>query len=188
MVLGFKQNTPLSIKPIFQINKLYKMEIQEVRERIAELTSEIHKMERIAKNVTAFEGTNFPVKSPKLQIAINEIETARMCVGDLLRLIVLDDKARYPTRFIPADYGATCTEDLTNIVVNSDEKQVIGDMKSNLRDLLYQLLDFHTSLAVQMALGKQKFSLNEYNLYCQMAYVALKKADQQLGLRLGEIQ
>ena len=69
------------------------------------------------------------------------------------------------------------------ILSNTNEKEVILDMKSHLRDILYRAVDANANVYVSELDCKP----NEFKLYFQMAQIALKKADQQLGLRLSEI-
>lgn len=172
----------LKSQPILNIKTLI-MDIVKFKQLFVLVTKDIHKMELIAKGSEAFKSYNFPFKSPRLQVAVNEIEKARMCAGDCLRLIILGEDARFSKRFIPSEHGATCTDDLNAFMRNPSEKEVILDLKSNLRDILYRVLDAKVNAHVFLL----DCSPAEFDLYCTMLKTALKSADQQLGLRLGEL-
>ena len=158
-----------------------------LKEKLATITRSIHQYERILRESAIFQGQVTPFKSPKLQIAFNELQTARMFAGDCLRLVVLEKDWRLATRFIPKEHGGTWEQEIDlpmpPAAENHDPKQVeqqnIFWLKEQLREVFYQSIDL---------INNTPHLPCEFWFYNEQTSVSLKKADQQLGLRIGELQ
>lgn len=153
----------------------------------AEKTKDTHMVERVLSESMAFKGRVLPLKSQLLQSAINEVRYARMFGGDCIRMIVNRELPRSNVRFDPAAHDAVYNDDLHKLIANGDELALVQDLKAILRDTLYALFD-----DTQPVLGSSisLLTTNQYSEYCfylEQFKVHLKKADQNLGLRLGEI-
>jgi len=144
-----------------------------------------HLVERILTEVPAFKGEKFPYKSPTVQMAFNEVRFARMFGGDCLRLLVNGEKSRSNIRFVPADYDATYAGEIDNRIVQADEMTLIQDLKTNLRDILYDFID--NSRLIEKDAEMATCSTDELLFYRAQFAAHLKRADQLLGLRIGEL-
>lgn len=165
--------------------------------KIADLTKSIHRFERILKENVIFKGQMTPFKSAKLQMSFNELQTARMFAGDCLRLVVLGADWRKEQRFVPMEHGGTWDGNVeifseaelgSHEDKNNLERICINDLKKQLRHVFYSEMD---GFEIQYPDGLEKDLTTkwstEFFMYYQNAVLCLKKADQQLGLRLGEL-
>jgi hypothetical protein len=146
-------------------------------------TQKAHMVERILQEATAFKGSVLPFNSANIQTAYNEARYARMFGGDCLRLLIQGHEARSNKRFVPAEYGATFdTNPIPKLLEMADEMSLISDLKLNLRLVLYDVLDFEEYLSAH------SYNVNEFFMYKTAFAMHLKQADQNLGLRLGELR
>jgi hypothetical protein len=149
-----------------------------------------------------FKGDKFPFKSPLLQTAYNELRTARMFSDDVLRMqvsIVEDRDPRQREFFNVREYGGRFDEDFMTTASFPPELDVIKDLKSQLRSLLYRVYEIEvergdTFYSYEPDRDEEKMPLmllsslhKELMEYFEQWRMSLKKADQQLGLRLEEI-
>lgn len=158
---------------------------KDCREYITPIVREVHLVERIISEALIFKSVIYPFKSPFLQSALNEVRHARMFGGDCLRLIV-DSDPRTKVYFNPSEYGACYKEEIPSHFLEQDELGVLQDLKSNLRTSLYTILDTELMLFNDVGDSLTKY-LSEFLLYHNEFKVHIKKADQNLSLRLGEI-
>ena len=149
-------------------------------------TKDAHMIERTISESQNFKGERFPFKSPLLQSAFNEVRYARMFGGDCLRMIIHRENPHTNARFNPADYGAIFDGELHNLIVEGDELALIQDLKTNLRITLYALFDNEAQMMIDIQESLTQY-LSEFIFYLDQFKAHLKKADQNLGLRLGEI-
>ena len=164
----------------------------DLKTHFADFTRNTHLIELIIKQSGAFQSQKYInmgdvndyefFKSASLQMAYNDIRRARMFGGDCLRLIVLEDEDR---TFIPSDYGATYDKNLwIEITFQRDEKILIKEIKNLLQEIFNKAVD--KSHITMQYLPFDTFQ-NEFKL-CQQGFLFnLKTADQNLGLRLGEL-
>ena len=156
-----------------------------------ELTKDTHRIERILAESAVFKGEKFPFTSPRVQQAYNEIVNARMFGGDCLRLLLLGIEARENVRFIPSEHGATHTGDIIKDFSseNYTEIDLIMLLKAEIRTVFYGSLHAINYAWTERMGTRADISLSlEMSLYQNQLSVALKKADQQLGLRIGEMR
>jgi hypothetical protein len=116
-------------------------------------------------------------KSPVIVLATNEIRFARMFAGDCVRLLVNGSQARI-TKFdtVSLRYTGAITQ-------LESEKDAIIRLKGLLRKSLYKALRMF-DLSVVASTGCE---IDEFLLYHSQLLAHLKRCDQCLGLRLGEI-
>jgi hypothetical protein len=176
---NFKLSPP-QYKSIFMV--LFQSEANLKFRKWTKLT---HLVERILLEAPAFKGEKFPYKSPTIQMAFNEVRFARMFGGDCLRLLVNGEKSRSSIRFIPADYDATYIGEIDSRILQSDEMTLIQDLKTNLRDILYDVID--NSRLIETDAEISTCSTDELLFYRTQFAAHLKRADQLLGLRIGEL-
>lgn len=157
----------------------------EINPMFAKWTKLTHLLERILAEAPNFKGDKFPYKSPTVQMAFNEVRFARMFGGDCLRLLINGDKSRSNIRFVPADHDATYVGDIDPQIVQCDEMTIIQDLKTNLRDILYELID--NSQLIENDAEISTCSTDELLFYRTQFAAHLKRADQLLGLRIGEL-
>jgi len=171
---------------------------KDFQQKIADLCKSIHRLERILKETEIFKGQLTPFKSPKLQIAFNEIQSAHMFAGDCLRLLVLDIDWQNDQRFIPSEHGGTWEQDtglwsldmlknFSTLEDKSKEKVALLEIKMQIRRVFYETGDLLINAVSLDIVCNANFSIWEWEIYSKQLLIALKKADQQLGFRLGEL-
>lgn len=146
-------------------------------ESFSQLTRCIHSYERAINELSCFTGVGFPFKSPVLQLSYNEIRFARMFSGDCVRLLVNGANAR-TTKFdaTPLRYTGAITQ-------LESEKDAIIRLKGLLRKSLYKVLNLPNYELIELA----GCDSGEFWMYHSQLLAHLKRCDQCLGLRLGEI-
>ena len=137
-----------------------------------------HKLERQIKECESFKGEKgFAYKSPRLQVACNEIEKARMAAGDLVRLWILGANSRSNARFNPAEHGCISQH---QFIFPNEETDIIHSLKNEIRELLYEVIEPMPNIV-------GPFNISEFFFYAERLKLALYDCDRALGLRLGDI-
>lgn len=152
-----------------------------MKKLLGEWTRRAYEIELTIENAPFFKGEKFPFKSPNYQLARNHVRDARMFCGDLLRLVVLQENHRQPYRFVPAEFYDHPPEFAQ--LLGFDERQSIHFLKDCLRTLFYEVIDKDWVEAFEDG----SFNKTEFLVYHSQFLTNLKQADQQLGLRLGEL-
>lgn len=152
---------------------------------LAETTKQINMVERMISEAPSFKGERFPYTSPFVQSALNEARYARMFCGDCLRMVINRENPRTNLRFNPSDYGAVFSDNLPPSLLELGESILIQTLKEGFRQNLYTLFDCESSLMNDVAYYLPH--LTEFQFYYNQCKASLKKADQNLGLRIGEI-
>lgn len=136
----------------------------------------IHSYERALAELPCFRGVDSPFRSPVLQLSHSEIRFARLFAGDCVRLLVGGANARV------AKFNAKSLHFVGVVTPMESEKEAIVRLKMKLRDCLYKVIDLSSYIV-----ESSDCSLNEFHLYRFQLLAHLKRCDQALGLRLGEI-
>ncbi len=113
-------------------------------------------------------------------MAFMESQHARMFAGDLVRLAILEDKARTTDYFNPMTHNAQVPKGFDCSGVGT--KDTILMLKDRIRALLYEVIDDRS--------GRMDFTfdMNEFAFYFREFQSSLKRTDQRLGLLLGSLK
>jgi hypothetical protein len=149
----------------------------ELTAKFTQLTRCIHSYERAINELPAFVNSQGLFKSSVIVLAANEIRFARMFAGDCVRLLINGKKARI------AKFDSEPLRWVQPVTQISVEKDAIFRLKLKLRESLYEALEMHSMATIASA----GCDMTEFESYHRQLLAHLKRCDQCLGLRLGEI-
>ena len=115
-------------------------------------------------------------------MAFMESQHARMFAGYLLRLAILEDKARTTNYFNPKNHDAHVQKCFDCSTMSTVETILM--LKDRLRALLYESIDTHIFLLPEDIF---EFDTTEFLFYESEFHSSLKRTDQRLGLLFGTL-
>ncbi len=116
-------------------------------------------------------------------MAYMESQHARMFAGDLVRLAILEDKARTTDYFNPKNHDAHVLKGFDCSGLGT--KDTLLMLKDRIRKLFYESLDTALLYVCEEDLD---FDDGEFHFYASEFKISLKRTDQRLGLLLGSMK